>query len=443
MTHKKLMDNKAIRIINRIDIFILLVLSIALGLLIFSNSKANIQTDSIDYYAILQKLTDNDENPIVRNLYVVEQRSPGYSIFSIIPYYFASYVIQPFVKTEELVDSVGEGSFEKETEKMLIPSRPLLSRDIFFKNFYVEREKSWFEWKIIFALLFTSYLFLVMGVFFVLKTLSLENKKVIGVSLIMFVIFTSRIFMHNIIISPAYATLTAFGISSVFCYFFVKSFIKKDAKYEFFSGFFLGLLVLTRLETALLFFVSAFFLIFYKETPFLKRFLIGFSIGMLILLPYNFLQFGNAFHHGILKGDLNLISLDMDYVYANILNPFSGIIFWSPLISLGIVGLFFSNKKYSRILGVCSIVLMGLYLVKVPAMYQCVGQDSLSVGGLLMDCPRDKTEALTLVRYDINRYITVLIPFAVVGLYNLIMFLLKQPIKTSMNEPLPSLTEHL
>jgi len=423
MTHKNLKDNKVIRIINCIDIFILVFLLIVLGFFIVSHSRANIQTDSIDYYAILQKLTNNDENQIVRNLHFVEQRSPGYSIISTIPYYFASYVIQPFVKTEEIVDSVEEDSFEKETEKILIPSKPLLSRDIFFKNFYVEREKSWFEWKIIFALLSTSYFFLFTGIFFVLKTLSLENKKVIGVSLIMFVIFTSSIFMHNIINIPAYATLTAFGISSVFCYFFVKSFIKKDTKYEFFSGFFLSLLVLIRLETIVLFFVTTFFLIFYKEKSFLKRFIIGFSIGIFILLFYNCLQFENPFHHGILRGDINLISLDISYIYANILNPFSGILFWSPLISLGIVGLFFSNKKYSRILGICSIVLIGLCFVRVPAMYQCVGQGSISIGGLLIDCPNDKTEALTMVRYDINRYITVLIPFAVVGLNNLIIFL--------------------
>lgn len=223
--------------------------------------------------------------------------------------------------------------------------------------------------------------------------------------------------------TPAYATLTAFGISSVFCYFFVKSFIKKDTEAEVLSGFFLSLLVLTRLETILLFFVSTCSLIFYKENSFLKRFIAGVSIGVFILLSYNFLQFGNPFYHGILRGDINLISVDMNYIYANILNPSSGILFWSPLISLEIAGLFFSNKKYSGILGICSIVLIGLYVVKVPAMYQCVGQGSMLIGGLPIDCPNDQTEALTMVRYDINRYITVLIPFAVVGLCNLVTFI--------------------
>ncbi len=423
MRHKNFTDIEIIRIINRIDIFILVFLLIVLGFLIISHSRANIQSDSIDYYAILQKLTHNGENLIVRDLHFVEQRSPGYSIFSTIPYHFVSYVIQPFIKTEEIVVSVDDDSFEKETEKILIPGKPLLSREIFFKNFYIEREKSWFEWKIIFALLFTSYSFLFIGIFFVIKTLSLENRKVIGVSSIMFVIFTSSIFMHNIINIPAYATLTAFGISSVFCYFFVKSFVNKDTKYEFFSGFFLSLLVLTRLETILLFFVSTFFLIFYKEKSFLKRFIIGFCIGIFILFFYNSLQFGNIFHHGILRGDINHISLDISYIYSNILNPFSGIFFWSPLISLGIVGLFFSEKKYSRILGICSIVLIGLYLARVPVMYQCVGQESIFIGGYLIDCPNNNTEALTIVRNDINRYITVLIPFAMVGLNNLIIFL--------------------
>lgn len=434
-------EKQKIKAIRFADYFIFALLLCLLILIIFYKSNANIQHDSGDYYTILQKLTDDSKKPVIPNTYFVEQRSPGYSIISILPYYFTSFVIEPFVKTEEIIDKGqkplglsrvpkpeknGEHKINRQPPggdpKMIgIPSLPLSAKDILFKNFYIEKIDGWFEWKIILALLLTSYIFLFAGVMFNVKTLALRNKEITGFSLPMLVIFTSIIFMQNIIMTPAYATLTAFGLSSLFCYFFVKSFKKEAFIFQFLSGLCLGLLVLTRLETILIAGVIYLFLVFYKKWGFLKNVILGGSLSLVILLFYNYSQFGSPFHFGILKGDINQIGFDLSYVFANLLNPKSGILFWSFLTSLGLIGLFLGNKKYLKVLGVASLVLIALLLVRVPVMYKCIGENPIDMGGILVDCARNMNEALMLIRSDANRYVIVLAPFAVLGLQNMLI----------------------
>lgn len=120
------------KVIYYIDFFVFIVLVVFLLIIIVSSSRANIQTDSIDYYAILQRLTKSSGNPIVRNLHFVEQRAPGYPIISVIPYYFTS-LIEPFIKTELITESPSRENNPPppETERMLLPSKPLFFKDIF------------------------------------------------------------------------------------------------------------------------------------------------------------------------------------------------------------------------------------------------------------------------------------------------------------------------
>ena len=442
MNKIKLNEEKTAKYFHFADHFIFGVLLILLLFIIFSFSKTNIQTDSVDYYSILQRLTDSNKPQIVGNLHFVEQRSPGYSIISMVPYYFVSYAIEPFVKTEKIIDNKTELSQpsqmpplqerdgkhgpggpagDRSSEMMGIPSNPLLARDIFFKDFILGKEGGVFEWKIIFALLFTSYALLFLGILFSIKTLALEKRKIIGVSLPLLVSFTSLVFIHNIINTPAYATLTAFGLSAIFCFFFVKSFKKENFVNQFLSGLFLGFLVLTRFEAIIIAGVLFLFLIFYRKWNFLKNLILGGLPALTILLIYNFSQFGAPLHFGILRGDINQLGFDFNYIIANLINPKSGIIFWSFLASLGLVGLFFGNKKQLKALGIASLVLIALLLVRVPVMYKCIGGNPINIGGVPVFCPRTMSDALMLIRLDANRYITILTPFTILGLQNLLI----------------------
>jgi hypothetical protein len=406
-------------VFRKVDYFAFTVLMIFLVLIVISSSRANIQTDSIDYYAIVQRLTHNSGNPIVRNLHFVEQRSPGYPIITLIPYYLISSVVEPFVKTETITTGIDLGNSPPSippSERMILPNKPLLSKDIFFKNFYVETQDSWFEWRIISSMLLTSYALLLIGLVFIMKSLALENKPVLGASLAPLVIITSNIFMHNIVNTPAYATLTAFGFSCLFGYFFAKASLEKNVLAQFLSGLFVGLLVLTRLETVVIAIVVLISLFVIKEISFLKNYVLGGLIALAILLIYNFTQYGNLFHLGTLKGDINLISFNWGFIYNNLLNPRSGILFWSTLTSLGIIGLFLGKKRYTIILGISSLALIVIVLIRVPVMYYCIGEGTRLIGGLPITCPNNLEELVDLIRFDANRYIVVVIPFAIVGL---------------------------
>ena len=398
-------------------------LMIFLAMIIVSSGMANIQTDSIDYYAIVQSLTQYNGNPIVRNLHFVEQRSPGYPIISLIPYYINSFLIEPLVQIEEIATPsrlVQNSPEQPPTEQTLLPSEPILFKDIFYKNFYNETQDSWFNWKIISSMLFTSYAFLFIGLIVTVKTLALVNKSTLGASLAPLVVVTSSVFMHNIVNTPAYATLTAFGISCLFAYFFVKGSLANKSAPQFLSGLFVGLLVLTRLETIVIAAVVLISLVAIREFGFLKNYVFGALSAVVVLLIYNFSQFGNPFHMGILKGDINLIDFNLGYIYANLFHPQSGILFWSTLASLGIIGLFLDDKRYTTILGISSLALIVLFLVRVPVMYNCIGEGTRLIGGLPVMCPDSMADALMLVRSDVNRYITVVIPFSVLGLRALV-----------------------
>lgn len=305
-------------------------LMIFLAMIIVSSGMANIQTDSIDYYAIVQRLTQYNGNPIVRNLHFVGLRSPGYPIISLIPYYINSFLIEPLVQIEEIATPsrlVQNSPEQPPTEQTLIPSEPTLFKDIFYKNFYNETQDSWFNWKIISSMLFTSYAFLFIGLIVTVKTLALDNRTTLGASLVPLVVVTSSVFMHNIVNTPAYATLTAFGISCLFAYFFVKGSLANKSAPQFLSGLFVGLLVLTRLETIVIATVVLISLVAIMEFGFLKNYVFGALSAVVVLLIYNFSQFGNPFHMGIFKGDINLIDFNLGYIYANLFHPQSGILF--------------------------------------------------------------------------------------------------------------------
>src|SRR5690606_4798033 len=141
------------------------ILTLFLVGIIASSGMANVQTDAFDYYAIVQKLTPDSGTPIVRNLHFVAQRSPGYPLLCLIPYYLISAVVEPSVAEATIVapPTSPDAPPPTPTERMLLPGEPVLFREIFFKNFYIEPQDSWFEWKIIAAMLVTSYAFLFIG----------------------------------------------------------------------------------------------------------------------------------------------------------------------------------------------------------------------------------------------------------------------------------------
>lgn len=421
-----------LQLFKRLEKTLFIVSLILLGFVIVFVSKANVRTDSIDYYVMLQRVVTPEEKPLIQNSFFVEQRSPGYPLLATIPYYFLHYAINPFVETELVnadqapisVSSNLKSSTSLQDEPSELLSLPYNQHipfgKVFFKDFYVRLTDSWFQWQIIAALLLTSFIFMFVGIIVMAK-----NKiKEVGqgnLYLIIGILTTSFMIPFSVVNMPAYATLTAFGLSSLFCYFFMKGWHSDNSNTNFIAGIFLGLLILTRLEVVV--FAIGFFIALLCTS---KRkngisMLLGGLISLIILCTYNYLQYGNIIYLGILKGNINIITFNFHYIYDALINPSSGILIWSPLIFFGIVGLFIGKENYNKVLATGTIVLMLLLVLRIPAMYLCVGEGSLIIEGIKLSCPQTQAQATSLVRSDVNRYSTVFIPFALIGLQNFLL----------------------
>jgi hypothetical protein len=412
--------------------------SLCLLILLFAASRANIVADSIDYYAILLKLTSPTERPIVRNLHFVEQRSPGYPLAALVPYALLDVAVEPFVSTERVTGpspaeslapprglpsaSPGEPGPSQQpaspvgSEYALIPPEPLLLREVPFRDFYVPSEDSWFRWEPVLALATTSYLFLFLGLAATAWALYLLHPSLPGYSLIPAMVFTSAVFLRNILDRPLYATLTAFGASSLFVLFFVRSQTRRTRRDLILAGAFLGFLILVRLELSIFAAALALVLLARREWEPAMFILTGAAAAAFGWAAYNQALFGTPLHLGILRGDINVITFDFRYIFDSLLHPSSGMLFWSPFLTLGLAALVLSRSTPLRILGLCSFVLVALYLVRVPVMYGHVGNGLINIGGVAVSAPSSQAEMRELVRSDINRHVTVLVPAVVLGL---------------------------
>ncbi len=427
-----------VRLAPIVDRSVGLLGSLWLLILIFATSRANIAADSIDYYAILVKLASPADKPIVRNVHFVEQRSPGYPLAALVAYAVLDAAVEPVVSTESvgspraaepLAPATGLPSTSSEgpggspqpggasgSEYVLIPPEPLLLRQVPFKDFYVPLEDSWYRWKPVLALATTSYLFLFLGLAATARTLYLLYPRLPGYSIIPAMVFTCAVFVRSILDMPLYATLTAFGASSLFLLFFVTSYVRRRSRDLVIAGAFLGFLVLVRLELGVFAGALGLILLARREWKSAMLILTGAAPAAFVWLAYNQALFGTPLQLGILRGDINRIAFDLTYIFDSLLQPSSGVVFWSSLLTLGLVALIFSRSSPLRILGLCSFALVALYLVRVPVMYGRVGSGLINIGGIAVSAPSSQAEMRELVRSDMNRYVTVLMPAAVLGL---------------------------
>jgi hypothetical protein len=422
MTSSQDYQSRARRVLVLLDRIFGAGLCLFLALVVATSGMANIQTDAIDYYAIVQRLT-GDEPPIVANLPFVEQRSPGYPLLTL-PAAYAAKAASFWIEAEtvRLAPPSGQqaGEQARPSELALLPAQPLPLRQVFFKNFDLAPEGGLFEWHVIAAMLLTSYALFFAGLFISGRTLALLYPPPAGYSLPPLLVITSAVFMHNVVNTPAYATLAVFGVSAFFTWFWVRGWQGRSAWTQALAGLLAGVLVLIRLETVVLVAVLVAGLALSRQFRFLRHFVLGGLPALALLLVYNASQFGNPWHAGILKGDMNVLAFDLSYVLATLAGPQSGILFWSALTALGILGLLISPSSALKALGWASLALIALIALRVPLMYGCVGEGEQVVSGVTITCPQDMPAMLALIRSDANRYVIPLAPFAVLGLRGLL-----------------------
>jgi hypothetical protein len=407
------------KLLVRLDRLVFAGLLFLLAGIALPGGRANIQTDAIDYYAILQRLV-GDTPPVVAELPFLEQRSPGYPLLAV-PVYYALGLVNRRVTPQRIqAGPVDPASVVAQpSERALLPEQPLRFKDVFFKNFDLAPQGGVFRWRVIAALLLTSYGLFFTGLIVSGKTLALLYSEPVGFCLAPVLVITSAVFMHNLVNTPAYATLAVYGASSLFTWFWVLGWQTRQARVQWAAGLFAGLMVLVRLETVLIVIVLAGALAVRRETQYLRSFALGGLPPLALLLGYNLTQFGNLWHAGIFKGNMNLLAFDLSYLLSVLVRPQSGLLFWSTLVVLGITGLFFSPLPSLRPLGWAALALIALIALRIPVMYFCTGQGSQVIEGLIVTCPPDSAAMLDLIRLDANRYLAPLVPFAVLGLRGL------------------------
>lgn len=404
--------------LSKLDLALFILLLFFLLAVVVVSGMANLQTDSIDYYALVQRLV-GDTPSIVPNLPFVEQRSPGYPLLTLPLYYVLDSIsvaeAQP--APSPLPDTYQDG-VPPASETALFPSEPLRIRDILLKPKDIDLYPIGgpLRWQILLAMLLTSYALFFSGLFASARTLAMLYPVLPGYSLGPLTVVTSVVFMHNLVQTPAYATLTAFGVSCWATYCWVRAWKTGSRWAQLATGITIGTLALVRLETVLIIVVLGAGLLLTGRWRFLAWFVAGGLIPLILLLVYNKLQFGNPFYTGILRGNMNILTLDVKYVLSGLINPQSGMIWYSTLVLLGLAGLILSSEARLKILGWGGLVLIILVLFRVPVMYFCVGEGTKTVEDVVISCPQDWQMLLQLIRFDVNRYIIPLVPFTVLGL---------------------------
>jgi hypothetical protein len=391
-----------------------------LAVLIVAASRANLVADSVDYYVNLQRLVSPEEPPIVRNPHFAEQRSPGYSLAALVPFGLLTIAVEPWVATEVVEANPPAGPQGPGSEFRQIPPQAIRFLDVPFKDFEVPGEGSWYRWKTALALGLTSYGFLFLGLAAGALALRRRHPGFPGYSLVLLVVIGSPVFLQEVFVTPLYATLTAFGASALFALFFLRGFETRRTGDLLAAGLFLGLLVLARLETGVLAAAVGIALLVKREWRLLAKLVLGSSWAFLAWGAFNLVLFDTPLHFALLEGDINRLALDGGYIFNALIHPASGILIWSPLIILGLAGLVMSRSTPLRMLGASSAVLVLLYLVRVPVMAWNVGGGPMEIGGLPVTPPSTVEALRELIRSDMNRYLTVLAPFAVLGLRDLL-----------------------
>lgn len=79
------------------------------------------------------------------------------------------------------------------------------------------------RWRILAAMLLTGYALFFSGLFMSARTLATLYPTLRGYSILPLIVIISMVFMHNLVQTPAYATLTAFGVSCLAAYCWVQA----------------------------------------------------------------------------------------------------------------------------------------------------------------------------------------------------------------------------
>jgi len=244
---------------------------------------------------------------------------------------------------------------------------------------------------IIFVNFFSSLLG-IFSLFFVYKTLLLLNNDVLISKIIsLFIFFGSPLLFYSYVIPQNSHTITSF-LCSVYLYFWLSTYGQRSLSRWLVLGLILGLATLVR-EQEILFGITLFIEIladvikikkidkfYFKSVP---LFLLTF---LFVLTPYflnSVIIFGSIF---IPKSyTLSFTKFSLSSVLDIIFSSYHGLFWWTPVLCLGIIGLFFGLKK-NFVVSISFIFILFLQIVLISLVTAAPGGGSSFGIRYLTDC---------------------------------------------------------
>lgn len=226
------------------------------------------------------------------------------------------------------------------------------------------------------SIIFTNFFSSLLGIlslFFVYKTLLLfKSEKLVAKIISLFIFLGSPLIFYSYVVPQNPHTITSF-LCSVYLYFWLSTYRQKSLSRWIFLGLILGLATLVR-EQEILFGFCLLFEIFAdvvqnkKIDKFYFSSILAFLITFLfVLMPYflnSLIVFGNIF---IPKSyTLSFTKMSLSSVVDVIFSSYHGLFWWTPVLVLGIVGLFLGlNKNFVVSMSFLFILFLQIFLISL------------------------------------------------------------------------------
>ncbi|MFH1751747.1 MAG: hypothetical protein ABH821_02315 [archaeon] len=172
----------------------------------------------------------------------------------------------------------------------------------------------------------------------------LDKKKFWLIPLTVAIVFFGSSFLRYATYDISLTHAVEAGLFTILILFL----LKKSSNYtSYASGLLIGFLTLIRYTSALFFLPLTVYFIIKKQYRNLALTLTGFIPFVLITLVYNLVQYGSPFSigYGFSEGTFAIIPVHLLQI---LFDPARGLLFWTPLLIAGIIGLFYlrHEKKY-------------------------------------------------------------------------------------------------
>lgn len=256
------------------------------------------------------------------------------------------------------------------------------------------------------AIVLTGYVVLIVGLWSLYRVLIGKGvaPEISVISLLL--LLTGSVFFHNLTVTPMYPTLLVLGLSCLVM--FGVEYRGGKNVYRSIGLAALAALVVVKYELIVLFLL---YLLPYGATgekDTIKRMLEGVLCISLVVILF---IFGNVLLQqpliSLLIPQGNVWRLDVRYVYYSFFSIQAGLLYYSTAFLIGIAFLLgkarvlASNRQIHQGTILIIVVCLGIYLLRIPEAYTA---DVSNIGLRI------------LLRYDINRYVVALYPYAGIGL---------------------------